>query len=111
MIAGFDSETCGTMTYSKTSSQNWIIQDSSNDRIFIISVNKNPNLIGEHTLSLQITSYDYPDNIVPKTIEVIISVKCNDPQLIYSKYNPEIWEPLAINEVFYWDIPEYTACF
>ena len=67
------------MTYSKTSNQSWITQDSTNDRIFMISVNEDPSLTGEHTLSVLVTSDDYPTDITAKTIEVPISVRCTNP--------------------------------
>ena len=57
-----------------TSSQPWIVQDSDDDRVFSIEVNEDESLIGDHTLSVEVSSDDYPADISPYTISVLISV-------------------------------------
>ena len=74
-ISGFESATCGTWTYDMTSSESWIVQDSSDDRSFSIEVNDNASLIGDHTLSVEVNSDNYPSYITAYTISVTITVE------------------------------------
>ena len=74
LFAGFESETCGSWTSIMTSSQTWILQDLSDDLTFSIEVDEDESLIGDHTLSVEVSSDDYPSYIIPYTISVLISV-------------------------------------
>ena len=80
-IAGFESATCGTWTYTVSSSQPWIIQDLSDDQTFSIDVDEDASLIGDHTLSVEVSSDNYPSEISAYMISVLITVTSADPTL------------------------------
>ena len=66
-----------------SSSQSWIVQDLTDDRSFSIEVNDDPTLIGDHTLSIEVSSVDYPNDISVYTITVPITVVsfCHDSEI------------------------------
>ena len=99
------------MTYTKTSGQDWIQQNSINQRLFSITVNKDPSLILDHTLSVDVSSRSYPEDISVKTIYVPISILCTGPQLVEQWKTPSIWEPSAYDESQTWDLPAYQSCY
>ena len=74
LITGFETATCGTWTYAMSSSQSWIEQDSSNDRTFSIAVDEDASLLGDHTLSVVVSSDEYSSDISAYTIDVPITV-------------------------------------
>ena len=55
------------------SSQPWIVPDLYDERLFSIQVNEDATLIGFHTLSVKVSSVDYP-SISAYTIDVFIDV-------------------------------------
>ena len=73
-ITGYESITCGTFTYTMTSSQAWIVQNSLEDRLFSIEVDTDPSLQGDHTLSVEVSSDEYHSDISVYTISVPITV-------------------------------------
>ena len=74
LILGFESETCGPWTYTMSSSQSWIAQDTDDDRTFSIVVDEDASLIGDHVLSVLVSSVNYPSDIIPLIISVPITV-------------------------------------
>lgn len=86
------------MIYTQISWYSWIKQDSTNDLLFSITVNENPQLLGDHALVLLVSSVDYPDDITPKMISLPISVICTDPELIEEWTIPPIWEPTEYDQ-------------
>ena len=74
MITGFESATCGALSYAMTSLQTWIVQDLTDDRTFSIDVDEDASLIGVHTLIVEVSSIDYPFHIGTYTISVPITV-------------------------------------
>ena len=99
------------MTYTKTSDQSWISQSPSDDRLFIMLVDEDPSLRGDHVLSVQVSSNDYPNFIAPKSLEVPVTVTCSDPMLIDESYVTQTWEPSKIGETNSWGLPTYSICF
>ena len=70
------------------STQSWIVQDLSNDRSFSVDVDFDGSLVGAHTLSVEVSSDDYP-SISVYTISVPITVV----SLCYSSVlqPPTVW--------------------
>ena len=52
-------------TYEISSSQSWIYQDAINARKFSIEVNDEPSLLGEHSLTVLVSSTSYAAYIYP----------------------------------------------
>ena len=54
------------------------------DRLFSIAVGLNPSLLGEHTLEVEIQTDNvpYPISIIDHTVNVPVSVRCTDPELM-----------------------------
>ena len=83
---------CGALTYTVTSSPGWVIQDSAGSRTFSIQVNEDPTLLGgPYTLSIDVTSVDYPSHIAVKSISVPIEVVCTNPLLVATWTVPATW--------------------
>ena len=57
-----------------SSSQSWIAQDTDDDRTFSIVVDEDASLIGDHVLSVLVSSVNYPSDIIPLIISVPITV-------------------------------------
>ena len=57
--ACYTSSNCGALSYAITSSLTWINQDPTDQLEFSILVNEDPSLVGEHTLTVEVTSDDY----------------------------------------------------
>ena len=76
-----------------------MIQDSTDPNVFSLEVNKDPSLIGEHTLEIEVESVTYPSSISPKTINVPIVVQCTtEPLLVETWTTPEIWMPASYDD-------------
>ena len=57
--AGYTSSNCSALSYAITSSLTWINQDPTDQLEFSILVNEDPSLVGEHTLTVEMTSDNY----------------------------------------------------
>ena len=107
--SGYETETCGDLTYTKFSDQSWITLDSSNQLLFHIAANQDTDLRGSYDVIVEITSVDYP-NILPHTIFFEIDVVCSDAQLIATWTPPPVWVPQSLDESMTWDTPTYESC-
>ena len=58
-IPAYATSNCGALSYAMTSAQTWIIQDLDDELNFSIEVDEDPSLVGEHTLTVEVTSDDY----------------------------------------------------
>ena len=72
---------CKPYAYTKTSSQDWIVQDTSNSRSFTINTGSDTSLLDvDHYLTVEISSTSFPSAPV-HTFTLTISVQCIDPEL------------------------------
>ena len=70
------------MTYTILSSEPWMIQTAPGSNEVSLEVDEDPSLVGLHTLSIEVTSDDYPSEIATKRIDVQVDVQCTDPDLL-----------------------------
>ena len=98
------------MTYTKDNTDAWMIQTTSNSNEFSLEVNEDSDLIGDHTLSIQVTLFnDCLGDITAKTIDVSIYV-CDDSQLVETWSTPSVWEPTEYNSHNEYNLPTYNVC-
>lgn len=75
------SQTCGKMSYNSLSGLDWISQSPENDREFHLSLNDDATLIGDHELSVSVTSDDYSAFIAAKTVDFKVRIICRTIKL------------------------------
>ena len=68
------------------------------DQIFSFEVNEDPGLLGEHTLTLLVSSVGYPADVTPLSIDLPVSVRCTNPELIEVWTTPAVWEPTEYDQ-------------
>ena len=81
------------------------------DQIFSFEVNEDPGLLGEHTLTLLVSSVGYPADITPLSIDLPVSVRCTNPDLIETWITPPMWNPNEYDESLTSSLPTYSSCF
>ena len=86
-------------------------QDPTNDREFSFEVDEVPSLVGEYTLTLQVSSVDYSPDVTPISIALPVSVRCTDPELIEEWTTPSAWNPNEYDESYTSSLPIYESCF